>query len=298
LFSFSHTTVVTYTAKVCAAIALILLNLFFMYFIILRGADKGLSWQRSYVMGCIFQLLTDGLLYETLECFWIHFVIPILAIEDVRRAVATLEAEVSKLLSAVDDDGFDIDSSEYFHVSYRLAAAFPDLWESVVVRSYHTTQPPIHLSHNANSEANNDTILGSRLLSSLLRRTVVVAGTMMLYFGTINIRLQKLVITVSQPLILAGICLMYYEVAHVQWIVIFPCLGVLLVLGYQFWHHSNAGSSGDGKIGVDADDDATSKEHSKQSRYLDRLSLRRIHPHDQHEVNCLKWPALAGQEKK
>jgi hypothetical protein len=126
----------------------------------------------------------------------------------------------------------------------------------------------------------------------------VVAGTMMLYFGTINIRLQKLVITVSQPLILAGICLMYYEVAHVQWIVIFPCLGVLLVLGYQFWHHSNAGSSGDGKIGVDADDDATSKEHSKQSRYLDRLSLRRIHPHDQHEVNCLKWPALAGQEKK
>jgi hypothetical protein len=151
------------------------------------------------------------------------------------------------------------------------------------VRSYHTTQPPIHLSHDANSEASNDTILGSRLLSSLLRRTSVVAGTMMLYFGTINIRLQKMVITVSQPLILAGICWMYYEVAHAQWIVIFPCLGVLLFLGYQFWHHSKAGSSGDGKIGVAADDDASSKEHSKQSRSLDSLSLRRIHPHDQHE---------------
>ena len=230
-----------------------------MYFILLRGAEKGYSWQWSYVKGCIFQLLTDGLLYETLECFWTHFVIPLLAIEDVRRAVATLEAEVSKLLSAVDDDGFDIDSSEYFHVSYRLATAFPDLWESVVVRSYHTTQPPIHLSHDANSEASNDTVLGSRLLSSLLRQTVVVAGTMMLYFGTINIRVQKMVITVSQPLILAGICLMYYEMAHAQWIVIFPCLGVLLFLGYQFWYHSKAGSSGDGKIGVDTDDDASSK---------------------------------------
>jgi hypothetical protein len=63
---------VTYTAKVCAAIALILLNMFFLYFIILRGADKGRSWQWSYVMGCIFQLLTDGLLYETLECYWVR----------------------------------------------------------------------------------------------------------------------------------------------------------------------------------------------------------------------------------
>jgi hypothetical protein len=70
--SFSHTTVVTFTAKVCAAIALILLNLFFLYFIILRGADKGKSWQWSYVMACIFQLLTDGLLYETLECYWVR----------------------------------------------------------------------------------------------------------------------------------------------------------------------------------------------------------------------------------
>jgi hypothetical protein len=259
---------VTYTAKVCAAIALILLNLFFMYFIILRGAEKGYSWQWSYVMGCIFQLLTDGLLYETLECFWIHFVIPLLAIEDVRRAVATLEAEVSKLLSAVDDDGFDIDSSEYFHMSYRLAKAFPDLWESVVVRSYHTTQPPIHLSHDASSEASNDTILGSRLLSSLLRRTVVVAGTMMLYFGTINIRIQKMVITVSQPLILAGICWMYYEAAHAKWIVIFPCVGLAILFYYQFRRFSKTGSNGHGKIGIDSEEDAngSSRRRDESSR--------------------------------
>jgi uncharacterized membrane protein len=70
--SFSHKTIVTYTAKVCATIALILLNLFFLYFIVLRGADKGRSWQWSYAMACIFQLLTDGLLYETLECFWVR----------------------------------------------------------------------------------------------------------------------------------------------------------------------------------------------------------------------------------
>lgn len=213
-------------------------------------------------MGCIFQLLTDGLLYETLECYWIHFFIPLLAIKEVRRAVSTLQAEVTKLLSIVDDDGFYIDASEYFNVSYRLAAVFPDLWESVVVRSYHTTQPPVHLSHNANNEANNGTIFGNSLMSSLLRRSVVVAGTMMLYFGTINIRLQKMVITVSQPLILAGICWMFYEMAHVQWIVIIPCLGLFLLLVHQLRYHTKAGSGGDSRIGVDSDN-ASSRNRDK-----------------------------------
>jgi hypothetical protein len=111
-------------------------------------------------------------------------------------------------------------------------------------------------------------IFGYSLLATLLRRTIVVSGAMMLYFGTINVRLRKMLITISQPLILAGICWMFYEMAHAQWIVIFPCLGVLLFLGYQCWHHSRAGSSGDGKIGVDDDDDASSKRHSKQSRSL------------------------------
>jgi hypothetical protein len=210
-----------------------------------------------------------------------------LALKDVRRAVSTLQTEIAKLLSEDNDDdiGFDFDSSEYFHLSYRLATAFPDLWESNLIRSYHSSQPPVHLLNSDIyvNTSQDDAIFGNSLLATLFRRTIVVSGAMILYFGTINIRLQKMVITISQPLILAGICWMFYEMAHAQWIVIFPCLGVLLFLGYQFWHHPRAGSSGDGKIGVDADDDASSKRHSKQSRSLDKLSLRRIYPHDQHE---------------
>jgi hypothetical protein len=63
--------VVTYTAKVCASLALILMNLFFVYFTILRAAEKGSSWQWSFVLSCFFQLLVEVLLYETLECFWV-----------------------------------------------------------------------------------------------------------------------------------------------------------------------------------------------------------------------------------
>jgi hypothetical protein len=217
----------------------------------------------------------------------VHFRIPRFAIDDVSRAVSTLRTEVAKLLSEDGEDAavFYFDSSEYFNLSYRLATAFPDLWESTLIRSYHSSRPPVHLlqsDHDSNA-SQNDAIFGSSLLVSLFRRTAVVFGAMMLYFGTINIRLQKMVITVSQPLILAGICLMYYEVAHAKWIVIFPCLGVTMLFFCQFHHHFKAGSTGDGKIGVDADDDASINAHSRQSRSFNRLSLRRTPQHDRHE---------------
>jgi hypothetical protein len=215
----------------------------------------------------------------------VHFFIPKLALEDVQRAVSTLQTEIEKLLSTDGEDTvFYFDSSEYFNLSYRLATAFPDLWESNLIRSYHSSQPPVHLLNSdiGINTSQDDAIFGSSLLAALFRRTAVVAGTMMLYFGTINIRLQKMVITASQPLILAGICLMFYEMVHAKWIVIFPCVGLVMLFYYQFRHHSQAGSSGDGKIGVEANDTSIN-EHSKQSRSLDILSLRRTPQYDRHE---------------
>ena len=70
-YSFSHTIAVTRTAKVSASVALVLINLFFVYFTILRAADKGNSWQWSFVVACVFQLLVEVFLYETLECYWV-----------------------------------------------------------------------------------------------------------------------------------------------------------------------------------------------------------------------------------
>lgn len=212
-------------------------------------------------MGCIFQLLTDGLLYETLECYWIHYFIPLLAIKDVRRAVTTLQSEIAKLLIVRDDDGICFDASEYFHLSYRLAAVFSNLWESVVVRSYHTTFPPVHISHDANNSIteSKDAIFCINLLSAVLRRAVAISGTMMLYFGTLNIRLQKMAITVAQPLVLAGICWMYYEMSHFKWIVIFPCIIPLAFIYSQFRKSCKSGSKGDTKIRVDCDDAISSQ---------------------------------------
>jgi hypothetical protein len=213
----------------------------------------------------------------------VHFCIPRLAIGDVSRAVSTLRAEVAKLLSeGADDNGFYFDSSEYFHLSYRLATAFPDLWESNLIRSYRSSRSPVRLlQSDQDADTNQDhAIFGSSLLAALFRRTAVVAGTMMLYFGTINIRMQKALITVTQPLIPAGICLMYYEMSQAKWIVIFPCLGLAMLFYYQLRHHFKAGSSGDGKIGVDP---ASIDAHIRQSRSFDRQSLRRTPQHDRYE---------------
>lgn len=69
--SFSHITVVTYVAKACASLLLVVMNSFFVYFTILRAAEKGSSWQWSFVLACLFQILVEVFLYESLECFWV-----------------------------------------------------------------------------------------------------------------------------------------------------------------------------------------------------------------------------------
>ena len=71
-FSFSHKKVVTYNTKAAASVALVLMNLMFIYFTVLRAAEKGIAWQLSFVMACFLQLLVEVFLYETLECYWVR----------------------------------------------------------------------------------------------------------------------------------------------------------------------------------------------------------------------------------
>jgi hypothetical protein len=69
--SFSQTWVVTYTAKVCALVMIIVLNLFFLYYTLLHTSQRDYSYQKNFVSACLFQFLVEAFFYESVECYWV-----------------------------------------------------------------------------------------------------------------------------------------------------------------------------------------------------------------------------------
>lgn len=176
---------VHYLWKYVAAAVVILMNSFFIYWTMLRCLSKGLQWQSQFLVNCLFQLLIEIVFIETLECLFLHYIVPESVREDVRKVIDVLEmlANNSKeLLSAVNTanallhglegggggvgnagirgsykqhrqqqqreeegavglTGEDLDASNYFFVSKRLAKLRPNLLESCLVLAYRNHFP-------------------------------------------------------------------------------------------------------------------------------------------------------------
>lgn len=153
--------------------------------------------------------------------------------DDIHRAVVTLNRETERMVFDAEAEMPSLDASEYFFVSTRLAERFPDVWESSIVLTYHTTQPPPRLLIDT---SNGDRfMIPSRggIFSTLLRRFTVALGMSMMLFGTININLQKAILHTIQPLILAGIYYLYYRIEAGAWYMVFPLVCIVAVLIYQ-----------------------------------------------------------------
>lgn len=61
--------VVTKTVKILAWIMVAILNLFFVYFALLRGLERGERWQRLYAGACALQLVIEIFVYEVSTSF-------------------------------------------------------------------------------------------------------------------------------------------------------------------------------------------------------------------------------------
>ena len=73
---FSQTKMVTMRAKYLAIICIIVINVFFVYYSVLRGYVKGIVWQRAFPTGCIIQFMAEVLINDTVECMWLNIFIP------------------------------------------------------------------------------------------------------------------------------------------------------------------------------------------------------------------------------
>ena len=257
---FQHTNVVTKTAKRLAWFLVIILNLYFVYFSVLRGITRSVSWQREYVLACIFQLLVEVFLYETVECLWIHYTIPKLVSGEVAVAMKTVRHTVSMAFKN-EHDLFCLDSPKYFFVSRQLADAFPQLFESSVVRAFHNHFPPSNLDlqispieyRNKKKERKKvfpctewdleDEVLvkepqkkRSRLMNFFRRFNASALAFLLLQaIGTVPIRFQQLAIHTIQPILFSFVIILFLIIEEHPVIALIP----MAIVAYEAIVYAN-----------------------------------------------------------
>lgn len=88
-----------------AAIALITcINLGALFFVALKGIQRGSAWQRSFLSVCLLEWLVDVAFMETMEVVWVDFFLPGFVLSEVQAAVQRLcrlsETYIERLLRA------------------------------------------------------------------------------------------------------------------------------------------------------------------------------------------------------
>jgi hypothetical protein len=239
--------VVTKTSKRIAWLTVIAINIYFVYFSVLRGITRSASWQMDYVLVCIAELLVEVILYETVECLWIHFMLPSLVSEDVTTTMKTVKQSIDLAFENAEAVA-PLNTPKFFFPSHQLAALYPKLFESSIVLAFHSYFPPPELDVKLYEEQQNKEVVwkdyvpvtGSVSKKRFIIATVlkwlnisVVVLSVFQHLGTTPIRIQKVVVHTLQPIVLSFIAILYfYFMDHPEMILIPVSFVVIQVLVY------------------------------------------------------------------
>lgn len=84
------------------------INLGALYFLALKGIQRGLQWQLSFLSACLVEWSVDTFVMETVEVLWIEYFVLHLIVGDVQRAVLVLVSCVAtgfdRWLTTDDDE--------------------------------------------------------------------------------------------------------------------------------------------------------------------------------------------------
>jgi hypothetical protein len=153
---YKHIRVVSLTAKRLTVLCLLLLNAFFVYYAVLKGYVKGVTWQYNYLVACIMQMISEIVFFETMETFWMDVFIPSFAAKEVQGAFHQVLETVHRLCfvqeeyeqvespKSADDVASNyliFNTAEHLFVSYKVAKAFPQVLESTMILCYSNPFP-------------------------------------------------------------------------------------------------------------------------------------------------------------
>jgi hypothetical protein len=231
---FKHTKVVTKTMKRLAMLMLVGINFFFVYYAMLTGYRRGINWQRTYLMACIIQFVTEIVLFETMECVWVNCCIPVLVSSEVRRVGESITEVVRNLCSNVHADAnIFLNAPDYLFVSTNVAKKFPHLMESILVQAY-TTHLPGELARKWQVGA----IARNQRMQRLRHATLL--GSMLgvlQHLGTAPFVVQRLFIRFVQPFFFSGLVLLWGLVVTNPIYIIVAALLTAALLAYCVYRY-------------------------------------------------------------
>ena len=237
---FKHTEVVTRMSKRLAMLALAGINIFFVYFAILTGFRRGVSWQQSYLIACIIQFTVEIFLNETMECIWIQCAIPLLVSGEIRRVGDSITEIISDLCSSDSKESrLFLNAPDYLFVSTNLAKKFPRLMESIVVQSYFS-----HMPGELSQLWNVGSVARIRRYHSLRHITLLTTIlTLIQYCGTAPFILHRIFIRFMQPFVFAGFALLWSMIisSPVYIALISSALGALIIFSiFKYFHNTSS----------------------------------------------------------
>jgi hypothetical protein len=255
---FGHTRVVVGWQKALAAVVLLALNAFFIYFVMVKGVQKGRDWQVQYVACCLVQVGVDVLLFETVECAWLNFLVPQYVHEEVANAaekvrsltqrVAGLRADIEEALPEQEVTKFFLNAPAHLFVSTKLAKKKPQLLESMIVGSYRHHLPGEicktwpHCSEGEETQQPAQVRTWLSLLRWVLRGLTL---SLQLFVG-VPFAYQKVGLRFAQPVVFSGLALVVYTIfTSIAGQVVLGMCGLAAVLyAVQRWRRSAGPASG------------------------------------------------------
>ena len=237
--------------------------MFFVYFSILRAYERGYAWQRMFAFACLIQFLVEVTFYETTECAMVHFLIPDLVRTEVQTAGVALRNIVNQvctsqslsLSSSSSSSNVLLDAPRYLFVSTNVAEKYPDMLESVLIRSYHSCWPGPYSAKWKFDHFSGAGVLvssgrgGGGLLDGFTRgfSVSVILISLLKEFGASSPVIQRLLLHSVQPLLVAAIFYVgsVFLLQPLYWLLLIPLLAYLVHSYRQYrWQVSqdNAGS--------------------------------------------------------
>uniref|UniRef100_A0A7S3M5U4 PKD/REJ-like domain-containing protein n=1 Tax=Spumella elongata TaxID=89044 RepID=A0A7S3M5U4_9STRA len=252
---FKHTKVVTKWAKRMAVVAIIALNAFFVYYAMLTGYQRGVSWQRVYLFACIAQFFVEIFLFETMECVWVNCAVPVLVSAEVQQVSESIVAVVQELCAGnavAADPKYFLNAPDYLFVSTNVAKKFPSLMESILVQAYSSHVP---------GELAKTWQVGSIARIQRhhrLRRTTLLGLTMgtLQFMGTAPFIVHRMFVRAVQPFVLSGLVLLWnFVVASTASVVVTVILLLIILAAAAYMRHRDRTAMATQRIEIQFDKD-------------------------------------------
>lgn len=117
-----------------AVAILVALNLGSLYFVALKGVNRGLSWQLNFLQVCAMELATEIVITQTFEVYWVDYALPNLVYKEVQHALRIMQKiaeRVAEPPTSVRQISWKGQTNTKSKLSQVLAASRPVLVESI-----------------------------------------------------------------------------------------------------------------------------------------------------------------------